>query len=256
MSVIVEKVSFSIKDVKILDNISLEFYGGELLTILGPNGSGKSSLLNILSGDLIPSDGKISFDNMSLKNIPIEKRAVTRSVMSQTQRIMYDFSVKEIIEMGWIENESSDQFSFVQALDIVSKDCEIDHLLNRSINNLSGGEQRRVHFARTLIQLWKKSNSKEPRYIFLDEPTANLDLYHEINLIKILKKKVAEGFGVFLILHDLNLAFKFSNRVAFLKDGKLVCIGSPLEVFDEKLLSDIYGMSISVDKKHKRVSYY
>ena len=256
MSIIIDSISFSIGDIKILKNISLKFYAGELLTILGPNGSGKSSLLKVLSGDFIPTNGKVSFNNTPLKNISIEKRAEIRSVMSQSQRVMYDFSAKEIIEMGWIENEISDESSFKNALNIVSKDCEIDHLLNRSINNLSGGEQRRVHFARTLIQLWNKPNDKNSRYIFLDEPTANLDLYHEINLIKILKRKVAEGFGVFLILHDLNLAFKFSSRVAFLKDGKLVCIGSPLEVFDEKLLSDIYGISISVDKKFKRVTYY
>ena len=256
MSIIIDSISFSIGDIKILKKISLEFNAGELLTILGPNGSGKSSLLKVLSGDFIPTNGEVSFNNTPLKNISIEKRAEIRSVMSQSQRVMYDFSAKEIIEMGWIENEISDESSFKNALNIVSKDCEIDHLLNRSINNLSGGEQRRVHFARTLIQLWNKPNDKSSRYIFLDEPTANLDLYHEINLIKILKRKVAEGFGVFLILHDLNLAFKFSSRVAFLKDGKLVCIGSPLEVFDEKLLSDIYGISISVDKKFKRVTYY
>ena len=256
MSLNVNTISFSIGKTKILKDISYEFKEGELLTILGPNGSGKSSLLKILSGDFIPTNGDVYINETPLKNISIKERASIRSVMSQSQKIMYDFTVREIIEMGWIESKGSNQLSLIQALKLVSKDCEVGHLLNRSINNLSGGEQRRVHFARTLIQLWNKSNNNDSRYMLLDEPTANLDLYHEINLIKVLRRKVSEGFGVFLILHDLNLAYNFSDKVAFLKNGSLVCIGSPLDIFNGEILSDIYGVPIFVDKQSKRVTYY
>ena len=129
-------------------------------------------------------------------------------------------------------------------------------MLNRSINNLSGGEQRRVHFARALIQLKSDLNNQDNKYMLLDEPTANLDISYELNLIKILKKEVSNGIGVFLILHDLNLALNFSDKIALLKEGRLVEFGQPMRIFNDKILSKIYDTPISVDLISKRVNYY
>ena len=255
MSIVVNSAFYSVKDFEIVKDISIEIMPGELLTVLGPNGSGKSTLLKLISGDIAPTKGEIFIDSEPLKTISIKRRAIKRSVMSQSQQIMYDFSVKDIIRMGWL-NDLKNKSNFLNILKDVSSECKISHLLNRSINNLSGGEQRRVHFARALIQLKSDLNNQDNKYMLLDEPTANLDISYELNLIKILKKEVSNGIGVFLILHDLNLALNFSDKIALLKEGRLVEFGQPMRIFNDKTLSEIYDTPISVDLNSKRVNYY
>ena len=176
--------------------------------------------------------------------------------MSQSQQIVFDFSVKEIIEMGWLDKGNA-QFSehFDQAVLDISSVCQLDNLLERKFNRLSGGEQRRVHFARTLLQLWRPSDSMDPAYMLLDEPTANLDLYFEIKLMEIIKKKAVDNVGVFLILHDLNLAAKFSDKIALINKGKIVSYGTPREVLEPNILEEIYNLKMDVDTNLK-VSYF
>ena len=257
MSIVVNSAFYSVKDFEIVKDISIEIMPGELLTVLGPNGSGKSTLLKLISGDITPTKGEIFIDSEPLKTISIRRRALKRSVMSQSQQIMYDFSVEDIIRMGWLNDlKNKSNFNFLNILKDISSECEISHLLNRSINNLSGGEQRRVHFARALIQLKNDLNNQDNKYMLLDEPTANLDISYELNLIKILKKEVSNGIGVFLILHDLNLALNFSDKIALLKEGRLVEFGQPMKIFNDKTLSEIYDTPISVDLNSKRVNYY
>ena len=257
MSIVVNSAFYSVKDFEIVKDISIEIMPGELLTVLGPNGSGKSTLLKLISGDITPTKGEIFIDSEPLKTISIKRRALKRSVMSQSQQIMYDFSVEDIIRMGWLNDlKNKSNFNFLDVLKDISSECEISHLLNRSINNLSGGEQRRVHFARALIQLKNDLNNQDNKYMLLDEPTANLDISYELNLIKILKKEVSNGIGVFLILHDLNLALNFSDKIALLKEGRLVEFGQPMRIFNDKTLSEIYDTPISVDLNSKRVNYY
>ena len=257
MSIVVNSAFYSVKDFEIVKDISIEIMPGELLTVLGPNGSGKSTLLKLISGDITPTKGEIFIDSEPLKTISIKRRALKRSVMSQSQQIMYDFSVEDIIRMGWLNDlKNKSNFNFLNILKDISSECEISHLLNRSINNLSGGEQRRVHFARALIQLKNDLNNQDNKYMLLDEPTANLDISYELNLIKILRKEVSNGIGVFLILHDLNLALNFSDKIALLKEGRLVEFGQPMRIFNDKTLSKIYDTPISVDLNSKRVNYY
>ena len=165
MSVISEKVSYSINQKEILNDISFELNQGEIISVIGPNGAGKSTLLSILSGDINPTLGSVLYNGENITDIDIQDRAFTRSVMSQSQQIIFDFSVREIIEMGWIERGDS-YFSndFETAIIDVVKECDLMNLMNRQFNVLSGGEQKRVHYARTLLQLWRPSKSKEPRY--------------------------------------------------------------------------------------------
>ena len=103
MSIDINSVSLSINEIEIINNISLKIEPGQLTTILGPNGSGKSTLLKIISGDMFPSKGSISMDTISLNDIDVKQQALKRSVMSQSQQVLYDYSVEEIIEMGWVD---------------------------------------------------------------------------------------------------------------------------------------------------------
>ena len=146
MSVISEKVSYSINQKEILNDISFELNQGEIISVIGPNGAGKSTLLSILSGDINPTLGSVLYNGENITDIDIQDRAFTRSVMSQSQQIIFDFSVREIIEMGWIERGNS-YFSndFETAILDVAKECDLMNLMNRQFNVLSGGEQKRVH---------------------------------------------------------------------------------------------------------------
>ena len=212
MSIYSEKISLKYNDKSILEDINIEIKKGMILSILGPNGAGKSSLLNILSGDIESNIGNVFYDNTDIKNISIQERAFIRSVMSQNQPIVFDFSVRDIVEMGWLDKGNIRYSNNINnAIIGVLHDCEIAHLEKRKFNTLSGGEQRRVHFARSLIQLWRESGNKDSRYLMLDEPTSNLDLSHQIKLMNMLKKLANNGVGILLILHDLNLAFNFSD---------------------------------------------
>ena len=214
MSIKAKSIFWEVDNKRIIKDISLEISLGEVVSIIGPNGAGKSSFLNVLSGDIKPTSGSVSFDETNLKDISIQERSFMRSVMSQSQQIVYDFSVKEIIEMGWLDRGiASYSGNFKEAVMKVACECSVHNLLEQKFNTLSGGEQRRVHFARTLIQLWRPSNSHDPRYMFLDEPTANLDILHEQNLMKLVRSKAMEGIGILLILHDLNLAAKYSDKL-------------------------------------------
>lgn len=257
MSIKAKSIFWEVDNKRIIKDISLEINLGEVVSIIGPNGAGKSSFLNVLSGDIKPTSGSVSFDEINLKDISIQERSFMRSVMSQSQQIVYDFSVKEIIEMGWLDRGiASYSGNFKEAVMKVASECSVHDLLEQKFNTLSGGEQRRVHFARTLIQLWRPSNSRDPRYMFLDEPTANLDILHEQNLMKLVRSKAMEGIGILLILHDLNLAAKYSDKLVIFKNGSLIKSGSPEEVLQSKVLTEVYGLDMEVAKDPLRVNYY
>ena len=257
MSIRCESIDINLNKREILKNISIEVNEKEILSIIGPNGAGKSTLLKSLAGDINPINGNIFYDEKKINQIDIQERAFTRSVMSQLQPIAFDFSVKEIVEMGWVdrgESEYADQFD--DAVNEVIRKCGVKDLIDRNFNTLSGGEQRRIHFARTLLQLWRPSNSNDPKYLFLDEPTANLDLTYEIKLLNIVKEVAQEGAGVMLVLHDLNLAAKFSDKVAILKGGSLIDIGLPKDVLKSTLLSEIYEIDVEVKNDPLLITYY
>lgn len=257
MSIKAKSIFWEVDNKRIIKDISLEINLGEVVSIIGPNGAGKSSFLNVLSGDIKPTSGSVSFDETNLKDISIQERSFMRSVMSQSQQIVYDFSVKEIIEMGWLDRGiASYSGNFKEAVMKVASECSVHDLLEQKFNTLSGGEQRRVHFARTLIQLWRPSNSRDPRYMFLDEPTANLDILHEQNLMKLVRSKAMEGIGILLILHDLNLAAKYSDKLVIFKNGSLIKSGSPEEVLQSKVLTEVYGLDMEVAQDPLRVNYY
>ena len=256
MTIEVNRISYKINNFSILRDVSLEIKGGEILSIIGPNGSGKSTLMKVLAGDIIPDSGSVIINGKNLNDIEISSRAIVRSMMSQTQNIVYDFDVREIIEMGWLES-SIDQANgqFENAIKLISNECGIDHLLKRKFNSLSGGEQRMVHFARTLLQ----SNGLQKnlqKYIFFDEPTANLDIKRELNILNVIRKKAKEGFGIFVVLHDLNLAYNFSDRIILIKDGKINKMGDPNDVFEDEILSEVYEVPVYFDKDIGRIRYY
>ena len=257
MSLSLKSVSLKLDNRQILKDVSLEINEGDIVSVIGPNGAGKSTLLNVLTGDISPDSGDIIYDNKQLNKISIQERAFTRSVMSQMQTLVFNFNVKDVVEMGWLQRGNSDFSSnFTMAFEAVTSECNVQNLVHRKFNSLSGGEQRRVHFARTLLQLWRPSQSNDPRYLLLDEPTANLDLSSEMLLMNILKARATSNVGILVILHDLNLASHFADKIAIMKDGEIKAFGKPEEIMTDDFLTSIYEVPIKVKYDPLRVHYY
>ena len=234
-------MSLEIDGGEIINDINIEVFPGKVLALIGPNGAGKSTILKLLSGDVKPTSGVVKYNDINISNIPFVDRAHIRGVMSQSQTIVFDFSVLEIIEMGWLHSDHDYYTSFYpDVLEQIIEDCELQHLVDRKFNTLSGGEQKRVHFARVLLQLWIPEGDIHPRFMLLDEPLANLDIYHELKMLEIIKKRLSKNIGVLLILHDLNTASKFADNIVLMKNGTIVKNGSTVEVLTESILSETY----------------
>ena len=257
MTISAKSISLELSGKKILDNISMEVLPGEILSIIGPNGAGKTSLLNVLSGNIKSHEGNVSYNNIPLKNISIQERAYTRSVMSQFQSIAFDYSVVDILQMGWLDHSHKEIKEDLSAFqNQVIKECDLEGLVSQRFNTLSGGEQRRVHFARTLLQLWQPANSYDQNYLLLDEPFSNLDLVHKVKMMESIKAKATTGTGILMILHDLNLAYAFSDKILLLKKGKVMEQGETKKMLSARLLARAYETFITVDENPINIRYY
>lgn len=257
LSILVSNMSFIRNSKFALRNINLTVNEGEILAIVGPNGSGKSTLMSLLAGDIRPTGGRIDYGDMPLETWDLSERADYRSMMSQQHIVAYDFTVREIIEMGIVHaQEIMKDRSYSSVVDIIAEMFELTNVLDHSIRSLSGGGQQRVHFARALAQVWQKDSYKDPKFMLLDEPTSNLDLAHEVKTLSLLRNEVRKGLGVLVILHDLNLTAHFADKVAILKNGELVDHGSADEVLTSEILSSVYNLSINVSHEPLRITHF
>jgi iron complex transport system ATP-binding protein len=210
--------------------------------LIGPNGVGKSSLLKACSGNLKPIAGCISLDGQDVHRLRVADRAQMMAVVPQAVRLPEAFSVFETVLMGrtpylgWLGRESEPDRAAVQAA--LERTGTLD-LAERPIGELSGGEQQRVLIARALAQA--------AHTLLLDEPTAHLDLKHQVSVLHLVSDLAhAENFAVLIALHDLNLAAQYADRVALLSNGSIAALGTPEEVLTEEHLSPAYGLRIIV----------
>ena len=231
----------------VLADVSLTLQPGQVAALIGPNGAGKSTLLRVLCGDLAPEAGSVSIGGRRIGTFGIQHLAETRAVMAQTPAVMFDFTVAEVVRMGWVQDALYRHEVAERAFAEVAAACKIEDLLERTYRTLSGGEQRRVQFARALLQIWRDNGDPEPRYLMLDEPTANLDLAHELAVLRMAREVADAGVGVLAVLHDLNLAARFADELTLLHNGRVVSSGSPCRVLDADTLAAVYGTSIIVE---------
>ena len=257
MSIRAISISVNIEGAKLLSDMSIEIIPGEVLALIGPNGAGKSTFLSVLAGDVKPAKGQIFYHHHNIAELTIKERAKFRSVMAQVTPIVLDFSVKDIVDMGWVYQDHGLYIEqFQSAVEETIATCDIGSLLNRRFNTLSGGEQKRVHFARALLQLWRPQNYSGPRYLMLDEPLANLDIKHEICMLRVIREAAAQDIGVLVVVHNLNLAAKFADKIALLDKGKIVALGLPEDVLSTELLSAVYGVPVNVQPNPLTISYF
>jgi iron complex transport system ATP-binding protein len=224
---------------KLLDDMSLDLHAGEVLALLGPNGAGKSTLMGVLSGDVDPDSGAVEFRDRPIGDWSLPELARRRSVLLQDNQIMFPFTVHQVVEMGrapWRRTPLEDDDNEAIAAAIAAAD--IAHLGNRRVPSLSGGERARVGFARVV--------AGRTGVLMLDEPTAALDLGHQETLLRLMRERAAAGDAVLVVLHDLNLAAAYADRIALLREGRVFACGTPAEVLTAETVSDVYRTPVEV----------
>ncbi len=223
----------------VLDSVTLDLVPGEVLVLVGPNGAGKSTLLGVLSGERRPSRGSVTIDGREFGSIRHGELARMRSMLIQENAVSFPFLVAEVVAMGrspWARMiEGRNDVAIVrEAMDA----ADISHLARRRYTALSGGEKARVSLARVLAQ-------RTP-IVFLDEPTASLDLRHQEEVMRIARSLAAEGRSVVVVLHDLSLASAYGDRLALVAAGRLEAIGAPAEVLTEERVERVYGLPVEL----------
>lgn len=228
----------------ILNDINLKITKGSIITMIGPNGSGKSTLLKNLASTLMPKVGTVLLDNRELKSYPLKELAREVAVVPQNTNIEYDFTVHEIVLMGrnpYVGRFKQETFKDIAVVKEAMERTNTWHLRDRSINQLSGGESQRVVIARALAQ--------EPQILLLDEPTAALDMHHQIEILDLLKVLNEEkGVTIIMALHDINLAARYSKEILLLHKGTKITMGSPDQVITKENLQKAYSIDMIVDK--------
>lgn len=232
-------VGVAIDGAIILKAVGLDIVAGEVLALVGPNGAGKSTLLGVLSGDRRPSTGEVSYDGRPVSSLKHLELAQLRSVLTQENAVSFPFRVSEVVEMGrspWgrTPDFENDRSAVADALDAT----DVTHLADRRYTSLSGGEKARVSLARVLAQ--------HTGIVFLDEPTAALDLKHQEDVMHTARTLARAGRAVVVVLHDLSLAGAYADRVALLAGGRLVTVGTPDEVLTAELVRDAYGLDVQI----------
>ena len=245
MSYRLKQVSFAIGSKYIVKDLEFSFKAGDLVSIIGPNGAGKTTLLKLMSGELKPSAGQIFLNDFAFSELSLKERANKRAVMTQSSSVVFDFLVDEILEMGWVQGSSDD---FSKTCSDVVNSCGLNELMGRKFNTLSGGEQQRVQFARALLQVGGLSKTADDRFLLLDEPTSNMDVAYELNLLNLAKEVRKTGVGVIVVQHDLNLAARFSDQIILMNSGLIVASGQPEEVLSDRILSDVYSTHLRVER--------
>ena len=254
MTLSAENLCFNYGTKPTVSNISFNLEQGSFLTILGPNGSGKSTLLKVLAGDLTADKGQLFYGDANINSLSLTSKAQMRSMVSQSAPVDLKFTVDEIIGFGRPYNLN--QYSKKDKnLKIIVEELNLQDLIGRNYNSLSGGEQVRVHIARALYQIDASGPDVPGQYLFLDEPFANLDIAYQFSLMKILRKRSDLGLTIICVSHDIHLTGLLADLVMLLKDGELVEIGPAREVITEKNLMDVYQVQSKINLEPFSVEY-
>jgi iron complex transport system ATP-binding protein len=219
--------------------VTLSFEAGEVVALVGPNGAGKTTLIKVLAGDLVPTGGRVLLDGRPIAAFKPRELALRRAVLPQQTVLQFAFTAREVVEMGRtprLERGSAERDAAIVARSLARTDAT--HLAERIYPSLSVGEQARVSLARVLAQ--------ETPILLLDEPTAALDLQHQGMVMDLAHEIAREGGLVVAVLHDLNLAAAYADRVVILHDGRLAADGTPWQTLTEGLLSEVFACPILV----------
>jgi iron complex transport system ATP-binding protein len=240
MQVKLDDITVKYGKYKALNGVSFDVEAGEVVSIVGPNGSGKSTIIKSIAQILQPASGRIYVNGRDLATIDPPETARLIGYVPQNFHYLFYSNVMETVLLG---RKPHIKWKVAQKdLDIVQKALDnmgITGMAGKFMDELSGGEKQKVYIARTLAQ--------EPQLYLLDEPTSNLDLKHQIEVLEITKRLTKEqGASMVVALHDLNLALKYSDKVAMMQKGQLYAFGKPEDVLTVKNINDVYGVEAVV----------
>lgn len=242
------RLTYRVGGATLVDDVSLDVRAGEVLGILGPNGAGKSTLLRLLSGELSASQGGVFYGREDLRLMPARALARARAVVSQQSSLAFSFSAFEVVLLGasvpGLAAEGAATGSAWEALERVALTAKAQ----RSYTSLSGGERQRVHIARAFCQLdlARRTGVREP-VLMLDEPTSSLDIGHQRLVLDAVQREAERGTAVVAVLHDLNLAAAYCDRLLLMREGRIAAEGAPAEVIESEGLSFSYGCPITAN---------
>ncbi|HBQ36124.1 MAG TPA: heme ABC transporter ATP-binding protein [Rhodobacteraceae bacterium] len=238
-----KNISVTLGKKPILNNVDFSANAGEITAIVGPNGSGKTTLLRAITADLEFS-GSVHLNGHDTRQMKAYELAAIRAVLPQSTSLAFPFNVLEVVRLGLTTGGEAQRENLpMQALARVG----LTGFEAKYYQELSGGEQQRVQLARVLAQVWEPVIQGAPRWLFLDEPVASLDIGHQLMVMGLAKTYADAGGGVIAVMHDLNLTAMFANRVALIDRGEMVAQGRPAEVMREKTLSDAYGCHLRIN---------
>lgn len=228
---------------EILHGVDFHARPGELTAIVGPNGSGKTTLLRALTGDL-SQGGRVRLNGQDLSSLRPWVLAGLRAVLPQATPLAFPFTASEVVRLGLMGGIEAAEADLVpKALARVG----LAGFEGRYFQELSGGEQQRVQFARVLAQVWRPTAHGQPRWLFLDEPVSSLDIGHQLQVMRVARDYADQGGGVVTVMHDLNLTAMFADRVTLLAEGRVLAQGTPADVFRDEALSRAYRCPIRVN---------
>lgn len=228
---------------KVLDGVDLAVRAGTLTALLGANGAGKSTLLAVLAGDLAPQAGRATLDGRPLERLGAGGLARCRAVLPQQSGLAFDLPVEEVVAMGAYPFEALSAPEVDALVDEALRLAGAADLRARRYETLSGGEQQRVQCARVLAQGLAARRGADAGYLLLDEPTASLDPRHQHSLLRTLAGLARErAFGILVVLHDINLAARWCDRLVFLAGGRVAADGPAGQVLEPAVLRAVYGM--------------
>jgi iron complex transport system ATP-binding protein len=247
MSPILEAQSISVQVGRktLLADVSLSFDRGETVALVGPNGAGKTTLLRVLSGELKPRTGHVRIQGRELAAYSPHALAARRAVLSQRVGVAFPFTVADVVRMGAGDQRGAEIESLVDA---ALAEVGLIDLADRVIMTLSGGEQQRAHFARVLVQLGRGPERGGSGILLLDEPTAGLDLRHQLGMLESVKRRTMTGTLVVAVLHDLNLAALLAERIVVLDRGRIDCDGPPEATITDQMLHRVFDIQTTVSR--------
>jgi len=246
-----KNISKKYGDITVVDNVSLEFPKGKMISLVGSNGAGKSTLLEVVSRIIDPNEGTVFINEKPITEYKSRALAQHVSILKQSNHLNLRLTVKELVAFGRFPYSQGrltgeDQIKVIEALEFL----ELDGLKDRYVDELSGGQQQRAFLAMVVAQ--------DTDYILLDEPLNNLDMKHSVQIMRTLRALCEEkGKTIIMVIHDINFAAQYSDFIAALKSGKLIHYGATEDIIDPINLKEVFDMDFEIiENNNKRICNY
>ena len=250
-----KSVNYMIDNKKIINNVSFQIEFNDFISIVGPNGSGKSTIIKLISGDVLPNDGSIYILGKQQCDWDISDLACQRSILGQFNNLSFAFTVMDVLKMGVFPLQSKlIELSEKNLYDKLLNVFDLEHLKEQIYTTLSGGEKQRVQLARVISQIWSSDNF-DKKILILDEPTSFLDIKHQLSLFSFLKDLNNKGLTIVMVMHDINQAIVNSNKILFLKSGKLIDFGNTDLVVNNSILKDVFDVNFKIEYLKKSQTF-